>query len=93
MDTQGDHEAHCVMQCCFGYGNRNKPLSIPYWQSVFRHILGQFPVSRVCSAKGLVDFWLAECVPLRPGRVCSATALVDFRLTECVPSRPGSISD
>ena len=40
--------------------------SISGWQSVFRHVLGQFPVSRVCSAASSVDFQSTECVPPCP---------------------------
>ena len=48
-------------------GKCRAQLVISIWQSVFCHVLGQFPVVRVCSATSQVDFWSAECVPLRPG--------------------------
>ena len=59
----------------------------------YRHVLGRFPVGRMCSATSRIDFRSAECVLPRSGsfsvgRVCS----VNSRSAGCVPPCPEMIS-
>ena len=72
-----------------------RPGSISRRQSVFRHVLGQFSVGRVCSTTSQVIFGRQSVFRQFPGRflvgrVCSATSWVDFRSAECVLPLPGA---
>ena len=61
------------------------PRSIFGQQSVFRRVLGRFPIGRVCSTTSGVNFHLAECV---------FHIMVNFWLAaERAPQSLGSISD